>query len=60
MDALRYFLEYLSRHSVAKQRRLILAARHWLLRHGEAPCRFDAVLIDGDRLEWLRAAFAAD
>jgi putative endonuclease len=44
----------------AKQRRLILAARHWLLQHGEVPCRFDAVLIDGDRLEWLRAAFSAD
>ncbi len=44
----------------AKQRRLILAARHWLLQHGEVPCRFDAVLIDGDRLEWLRAAFTAD
>jgi putative endonuclease len=44
----------------AKQRRLILAARHWLARHGEVPCRFDAVLIDGDQLEWLRAAFSAD
>jgi Holliday junction resolvase-like predicted endonuclease len=31
-----------------------------LLQHGEVPCRFDAVLIDGDRLEWLRAAFTAD
>jgi putative endonuclease len=46
--------------TTAKQRRLILAARHWLLRHGEVPCRFDAVLIDGDHLEWLRAAFTAD
>lgn len=46
--------------TLAKQRRLILAARHWLLQHGEVPCRFDAVLIDGDTLEWLRAAFTAD
>ncbi|MEW6165129.1 MAG: YraN family protein [Pseudomonadota bacterium] len=41
----------------AKQKRLILAARHWLARHGEPACRFDCVLIDGDRLEWLKDAF---
>jgi putative endonuclease len=34
-------------HHRAKQARLILAARHWLLRHGETPCRFDCVLLDG-------------
>ncbi|MCF8152114.1 MAG: YraN family protein [Burkholderiaceae bacterium] len=50
----------------AKQARLILAARHWLQRHGETPCRFDCVLLDGllpangDSLEWLRGAFSAD
>ena len=43
-----------------KQRRLILAARHWLVRHGERNCRFDAVLMDGERIEWLKDAFAAD
>lgn len=43
----------------AKQKRLILAARHWLARHGDAPCRFDCVLLDGDRLEWIRNAFDA-
>jgi putative endonuclease len=43
-----------------KQARLILAARHWLARHGEAPCRFDCVLIDGERVEWLKDAIAAD
>ena len=46
-----------------KQARLILAARHWLVRHGETPCRFDCVLLDGldsNRIEWLRDAFAAD
>ena len=46
-----------------KQRRLILAARHWLLRNGECPCRFDCVLFDGldsAKIEWLRGAFSAD
>ncbi len=50
-----------------KQRRLILAARHYLMTHGAAaddrPCRFDAVLLDGideARIEWIRNAFSAD
>jgi len=46
-----------------KQARLILAARHWLLRHGETPCRFDCMLFDGveaNNIEWLRNAFSAD
>jgi putative endonuclease len=42
-----------------KQKRLILAARHWLARHGDAACRFDCVLIDGETLEWIRNAFDA-
>lgn len=49
--------------TATKQTRLILAARHWLLRHGETPCRFDCVLLDGlgsNNIEWLRGAFAAD
>lgn len=46
--------------TAAKQARLILAARHWLARHGEQPCRFDCVLIDGGRIDWLKNAFAAD
>lgn len=44
----------------AKQQRLILAARHWLARHGEGDCRFDCVLINGERLEWISNAFSAD
>ncbi|MDP3031578.1 MAG: YraN family protein [Rhodocyclaceae bacterium] len=40
-----------------KQRRLILAARHWLAQHGDCACRFDCVLFDGDRLEWMKDAF---
>jgi putative endonuclease len=49
--------------TAAKQARLILAARHWLLRHGETPCRFDCILLDGlepKNIEWLRDAFSAD
>jgi len=40
-----------------KQKRLILAARHWLARHGECACRFDCVLLDGDGLAWIKDAF---
>ena len=44
----------------AKQRSLVLAASHFLLRYRTPPpCRFDVVAIDGDRLAWLRAAFDA-
>lgn len=49
--------------TAAKQARLILAARHWLLRHGDTPCRFDCILLDGlgqNNIEWLRDAFSAD
>jgi putative endonuclease len=45
---------------VAKQRRLVFAATHWLMRRTPTPpCRFDVVAIDGDRLEWIRGAFDA-
>jgi putative endonuclease len=44
----------------AKQRRLILAAQHFLQAERTLPpCRFDVVAIDGERIEWLRAAFDA-
>lgn len=44
----------------AKQQRLVLAARHYLLRWvSPPPCRFDVVAIDGERIEWLRGAFDA-
>jgi putative endonuclease len=46
--------------TAAKQAKIVMAARHWLVRHGEAPCRFDCVLLDGEHIEWLRDAFAAD
>lgn len=45
---------------VLKQRRIVFAARHWLMRQTPMPpCRFDVVAIDGDRLQWLQAAFDA-
>jgi putative endonuclease len=44
----------------AKQSRLVYAARHYLQQFERwPPCRFDVVAIDGDRLQWLRAAFDA-
>ncbi|MBA3032764.1 MAG: YraN family protein [Gammaproteobacteria bacterium] len=46
--------------TLTKQRRLILAARHWLVQHGDCACRFDCVLFDGDRLEWMKDAFRLD
>ena len=43
-----------------KQRRVVYAARHYLLGLRELPpCRFDVVAIDGERIEWLKAAFDA-
>ena len=43
-----------------KQRRIVFAARHFLLRWPELPpCRFDAVLVEGEVLQWLPAAFDA-
>ncbi|MCZ2103918.1 MAG: YraN family protein [Comamonadaceae bacterium] len=43
-----------------KQRRIVFAARHYLMRWpSPPPCRFDAVLIGADGVTWLRAAFDA-
>ena len=43
-----------------KQQRLVFAARHFLRRFdAPPPCRFDVVSVEGDRIEWLRAAFDA-
>ena len=46
--------------SATKQQSLVYAARCFL--RGlptPPPCRFDVVAIDGERVEWLRAAFDA-
>jgi putative endonuclease len=43
-----------------KQRRIVFAARHYLMRLAQPPpCRFDVVSVEGDAVEWLRAAFDA-
>jgi putative endonuclease len=42
----------------AKQARLVYAARTYLSRLSRIPpCRFDVVAVDGDRVQWLQAAF---
>ena len=43
-----------------KQRRIVLAARTYLLRlAAPPPCRFDVVALDGEGVMWIRAAFDA-
>ncbi len=46
--------------TAGKRRRIVLAARHYLLGKADCDCRFDCVLIDGEHLEWVRNAFFAD
>jgi putative endonuclease len=42
----------------AKRLRLLYAARSYLAQLDRVPpCRFDVVAIDGDRAQWLKAAF---
>jgi putative endonuclease len=43
----------------AKQRRIALAARHYLAGKPLPACRFDAVLLDGESIDWIRNAFDA-
>jgi putative endonuclease len=51
-----------------KRRRIVFAARHYLMRFASPPpCRFDVVLVHGSlespeavEIEWLRGAFDAD
>jgi putative endonuclease len=50
-----------------KQRRIIFAAKHFLMTHSSLshlPARFDIVAVSGHwqapRIEWLRAAFVAE
>ena len=53
--------------SSIKQRRIIFAARHYLMRFNSLPpCRFDVVLVQGTlmapqniQIQWLRGAFDA-
>jgi putative endonuclease len=42
----------------SKQRSIALAAQYYLQRlASKPPCRFDVVAIDGEHIQWLRAAF---
>ncbi len=47
--------------TAAKRLKLTRAARHYLAEHeSDLPCRFDAILISGERenkIEWIRDAF---
>lgn len=45
--------------TAGKQRRIALAARHYLAGQPLPECRFDAVLLDGESIEWIRNAFDA-
>ena len=46
--------------SATKQRRVVFAARHYLMRLRQPPpCRFDVVLVEGGAVQWLQAAFDA-
>ena len=43
-----------------KQRRIVFAARHYLMRLASLPpCRFDVIAIEPDGIQWLPAAFDA-
>ena len=46
--------------TAGKRRRIVLAAQHYLAGKADCDCRFDCVLIDGEQLEWIANAFAAD
>jgi putative endonuclease len=44
----------------AKRRRIVFAARHYLLHLRQTPpCRFDVVALEGEELHWFKAAFDA-
>jgi putative endonuclease len=46
--------------SAAKQRRIVFAARHYVMRLATPPaCRFDVVSVEAGRIQWLRGAFDA-
>jgi len=46
--------------SATKQRRIVFAARHYLMRLRQPPpCRFDVVVVEAGAVQWLKAAFDA-
>jgi putative endonuclease len=43
-----------------KRRRIVFAARHYLMRlPAPPPCRFDVISMEGGSIQWMRAAFDA-
>lgn len=48
--------------TASKQQKLIRTAEHFLQQHGNATCRFDAILmntLNSSQIEWIRDAFSA-
>lgn len=48
--------------TTSKQQKLIRTAEHFLQQHGDAACRFDAILmntLDSSQIEWIKNAFSA-
>ena len=46
--------------TTVKQRRIVFAAQHFLLKLRQIPpCRFDVVAVEGNELQWFKAAFDA-
>ena len=46
--------------SAVKQRRIVFAARHYLMRlNALPPCRFDVVAVEAGGIAWLQGAFDA-
>lgn len=44
--------------SLTKQRRIVFAAQHYLLRWSKMPpCRFDVLALEGQSLNWYKGAF---
>ncbi len=47
--------------TAVKRRRLVFAARHYLLKYRPMPpCRFDIVAMQGDDINWFQSAFDAE
>jgi putative endonuclease len=47
--------------TAVKRRRLVFAARHYLLKYRQMPpCRFDIVAMQGDDINWFQSAFDAE
>ena len=45
---------------LVKRRRIVWAARHYLMRWPQTPpCRFDVIVVEPEGLAWIQAAFDA-